>query len=151
MNTSKEFEFKDPGQLIDAELELVLVEKRPEDPREGMVPEYKFEMRHTDTAETIGFISLRTGLTPALSEYGGHIGYEVAPSYRGKRYAARSCKLLFNLARHHGINPILITCADSNLASKRTCEIIGGELVGVKTLHLVSVQNRPTCYYHVGL
>lgn len=149
MNAFEVFEFKDPGRLVDKDLELVLVEQRPADPDRGLVPEYKFEMRHVETAKRLGEIGLRTTLTPKLSEYGGHIGYEVESLYRGNRYAARSCKLLFSLANSHDINPMLITCSTNNAASKRTCEIIGAKLIEIKTIYVESGKPRPTCYYHV--
>lgn len=151
MNTIAVFEFKDPGQLVDNDLELVLVEKRPGNPQKGLVAEYKFEMRRIGPDKKLGSISLRTTLTPKLSEYGGHIGYEVAPLYRGNRYAARTCRLLFALAESHGINPILITCGTDNAASRRTCEIIGAEFIEMKSIDIESEKRRSTCYYHVHL
>jgi tagatose 1,6-diphosphate aldolase len=144
------FEFRDPGTLIDGDLELHLIERSPGNAQKGIVPEYKFEMRRSSSPEAIGYIKLRVTLTLKLRMYGGHIGYSVEPAYRGHRYAARSCRLLFPLAAEHGIDPILITCAEDNAASRCTCEIIGGELVRIDTIEIEPGLWRPTCYYHVS-
>ena len=143
--------FYDPGKLCDKELELVLTRKVPADPVKGYVPEYKFEMCLTDSRKTIGKINLRTYLTPILAKFGGHIGYEVDPEYRGNRYAARSCKLLFNLVKKHKINPILITCNTENIPSRHTCEIIGAKLIDVKEVKTDTGEIRAICFYHIEM
>jgi predicted acetyltransferase len=142
--------FRDPGTLIDGDLELHLIERCPGNTQKGRVPEYKFEMRRSGFPEAIGYIHLRVALTPKLRTHGGHIGYGVDPAYRGHHYAARSCRLLFPLAAEHGVDPILITCAEDNVASRRTCEMIGGELVRTDTIEIEPGLWRPTCYYHVS-
>ena len=86
-------------------------------------------MRLVGTGTRVGNVDLRIGDTHHLVMYGGHLGYSVLPRYRGNRYAARSCTLLLPLAREHGMERIWITCNPDNLASKRTCEILGAELV----------------------
>ena len=40
-----EFEFLDPGPLVDGDLELVLASAKPCDTRRGLVPQYEFELR----------------------------------------------------------------------------------------------------------
>ena len=76
-----------------------------------------------------GWIDLRVGDAEEVALYNGHIGYTVRTAYRGRRYAARSCRLLFNLARLHGFSELWITCNPDNEASRRTCERAGGEYV----------------------
>ncbi|NKB69478.1 MAG: GNAT family N-acetyltransferase [Candidatus Latescibacteria bacterium] len=145
------FHFHDPGQLIDGDLEVHLLETRPGAIERGIVPEYKFAMRHLGTGKAIGRISLRTESTPKLMQFGGHIGYEVAPDHRGQRYAARSCKLLLPLAAQHGINPVLITCDPDNWASRRTCELAGGKLVDIIEAEVKPGMFRQACRYHIEL
>ena len=123
------FAFLDPGRLVDGDLALVLVEEYCGDPAHGSVPSYKFEMRLVETEKRVGNVDLRIGDTHDLVVYGGHIGYSVLPKYRGNRYAARSCALLLQLAREHGMERLWITCNPDNVASRRTCEILGAELV----------------------
>ena len=123
------FEFRDPGTLVDGDLELVLTERYRGDPARGLVPSYKFEMRRAGTGRKIGNVDLRIGDTRDLVMYGGHLGYSVLPEHRGNRCAARSCTLLLPLAREHGLETLWITCNPDNTASRRTCEILGAELV----------------------
>jgi len=73
-----------------------------------------------------GRISLRHHLNEQLSDIGGHIGYDVVPSQRGKHYAAKALKLCLKEAKNRGINEVLMTCDDDNLPSIKTIEKNGG-------------------------
>ena len=123
----------DPGRLIDDELELVLVECIPADPVKRYVPCYRFEMRRTGGSRSIGRIAMRVGPTRRL-QYPGHIGYEVNERSRGRRLAARSCRLLFPLAHAHGLHWLWITCETTNAASQRSSELAGGRLMDTKNI-----------------
>jgi len=114
-------------RYVDADLELALARTTPADPVKRHVPCYEFELRETGKPVKIGSISLRIGRTRPLIGWCGHIGYGVDEPARGRRYAARSCRLLFPLAYAHGLRTLWITCDPQNLASRRTCEIAGGE------------------------
>ena len=148
MRTVALAELFDPGILRDGELELALMEARQAVPEEGRVPEYKFEMRHESGAKA-GSLGFRINLTEQLASYGGHIGYDVEPEYRGANFAARSCRLLFPLAARHGIQELLITCAPDNIASRRTIEKIGGKLTRIAKATTEEGIERDTCYYLV--
>lgn len=91
-------------------------------------------MVHAHTAEEMGRINLRTETTPHIELYAGHIGYAVHEAHRGHRYASRAVKLLLPLARRLGIAPLWITCDPENVASQRTCELAGAELVEIVDL-----------------
>ena len=123
------FEFRDPGTLVDGDLRLILTERSGGDPSRGLVPSYKFEMRSAGTGRKFGNVDLRIGDSRDLVMYSGHLGYSVLPEHRGNRYASRSCTLLLPLAREHGLEMLWITCNPDNVASSRTCEILGAELV----------------------
>jgi len=90
-------------------------------------PTYFFEMRHSIDRHLLGSITLRIAHAdqPFIAT-NGHIGYFVKPKYRGKKLAARACKLLLPLAKQHGLEEIVIICDSSNVASCRTCELCGG-------------------------
>lgn len=153
--TDSAFEFLDPGPLRDLELELVLTRTAPFDPVRGYVPCYFFEMRHVLDGAPMGHINLRVGDTPYLVNCAGHIGYGVRAEYRGRRYAARSCRLLLPLARRHGLDPLWITTNPDNWPSRRTCEIIGAEYVETIDVppdtEMYRLGDRQKCRYRLDL
>jgi tagatose 1,6-diphosphate aldolase len=123
----------------------------------GRVPAYTFWMRVRNRVpvEIAGSISLRIGQTEDLRRYLGHIGYGVYPPARGQHYAERATRLLFPLARLHGLKELWITANPDNLASRRTCERLGGCLVDVVDLpitHPLFLRgDRRKCRYRIGL
>ena len=144
----KNFEFLDPGVLVDDELELIVKEKNPFNPEKRFVPAYRFNMVHTKSRAVMGTIDLRVGLTEKLKKYGGHIGYEVDEKFRGNRYAARSCRLLLPLIRRLGINPAVITCDPQNIPSAKTIESLGAKLIDSKLVEIEPGVYRMTSVYH---
>ena len=149
------FQFLDPGPLVDGDLELRLVDKKPGDPSIGIVPMYVFEMRHRGHIQSFGNIDLRVGHTFLLDLIGGQIGYNVDPTYRGHRYAARSIKLLLPLAKRHDLQTIWITCNPDNIASRRSAERAGAkfvEIVDVPPSHeLYQRGDRQKARYRIDL
>ncbi|MRR29181.1 GNAT family N-acetyltransferase [bacterium] len=77
----------------------------------------------------IGSSRLRHSLTPSLENEGGHIGYDVRPSQRGKGYATQLLSLVLEEARSLGLSRVLVTCDDVNIASARVIEKNGGKLI----------------------
>lgn len=118
-----------PGFLQDGEMELELL--RFEIHPVHRVPTYQFDMVHAASRDVLGNIRLSVGSTKHLERYAGHIGYGVLPEHRGHRYAARAVKLLLPLASSVGLDPLWITCDPENLASRRTLELAGAELVEI--------------------
>ncbi|MGN0479778.1 MAG: GNAT family N-acetyltransferase [Hominenteromicrobium sp.] len=82
----------------------------------------------TDDAETklYGAIDIRHSLNEVLLNFGGHIGYGIVPSERGKGYAKEQLRLALPVAKALGISRVLITCHDWNTASARTIQACGG-------------------------
>jgi predicted acetyltransferase len=146
-----EFQFLDSGPLVDGDLELVLANAEPRDTRRGIVPQYEFELRLTGATVKIGLVKLRISLTHELELFGGNLSYDVDEAYRGHRYAARASRLLFPLARRHGLKSLLITCAPDNAASRRTCELIGARYVDTIDVEIEPGKRRPTCRFVVDL
>ena len=128
------FPFIDPGPLSDGELSLTLRRTYTHRFDTDVIPGgYDFLMWDTaDRDQPAGGIRLRVGNeTEYLRLYCGHMGYDVNPKKRGRHFAERSVRLLLPLARHHGVRELWITCNPDNLASRRTCERLGMELVEI--------------------
>jgi len=122
---------EDIGTFRDRDLWLDLRAREPANTTRGWVPAYRFAMRIDGVDHPAGRISLRVGSTHTIENYAGHIGYEVTPAFRGARLAERSCRLILPLARRHGFEELWITCNPGNLASRRTCERLGAELIEI--------------------
>ena len=119
----------DPGISRDGNLELRLADFTPHPAHKS--PSYYFRMVDSGTGEELGTINLRIETTPHIERHGGHIGYAVYPAHRGRRYAARSVRLLIPLAERLAIDPVWITCDPENLASRRTLGLAGAESVEI--------------------
>jgi predicted acetyltransferase len=74
----------------------------------------------------LGRLSIRHQLTPWLRELGGHIGYVVRPSARGRGHATAMLRAGMPWARRLGIEYALVTCDDTNVASRKVIEACGG-------------------------
>jgi predicted acetyltransferase len=84
----------------------------------------------------LGCITLRHALTDFLLRAGGHVGYGLRPSARGRGLAGWALRMIFPRARKLGLDRLLVTCEDSNVASARTIENAGGELEDVRDTEL---------------
>ncbi len=98
-------------------------------------PAYHFWMRllpqYEPPVPIAGGLNLRIGDSFELRTYFGNIGYAVYPPARGRHLAERACRLLFPIARRHGMRELWITTNPENVASRRTCERLGGVFVDV--------------------
>lgn len=74
-----------------------------------------------------GMANLRHELKGKLFEIGGHVGYAIRPSERGKGYGTIQLKLLIKVMNEMGIEKALITCRENNIGSKKTMEKFIGE------------------------
>jgi predicted acetyltransferase len=87
---------------------------------------------YLDDDTYLGTVVIRHELTPALTERGGHIGYHVAPRHRRRGHATAMLReAVGRCHRKLGLDTILVTCADSNLLSRRVIEANGGRLENV--------------------
>lgn len=57
---------------------------------------------------------------PILGTWGGHCGYSVRPSERGKGYAIEMLRLNVKNAKKRGSEKMLVTCDSDNTASEKT-------------------------------
>ena len=83
-------------------------------------------VRFSDNKE-VCIIDLRHHINhPILSTWGGHIGYYVRPTERGKGNGKEMLRLNLLNAQKLGIQKVLVTCNVNNLASERTIISTGG-------------------------
>ena len=76
----------------------------------------------------VGMAKLRYFLTEALRQGGGHLGYAVAPAYRGHGYAAMMVEAIKPVAAEKGIDELLVTVHNDNPASIKTALKCGGRI-----------------------
>lgn len=81
-----------------------------------------------ETGRIYGMATLRHGLNDALLVRGGHIGYGIRPTERGKGYGTKQLFLLLPECYKLGIERVLITCDKDNPASARVILKNGGVL-----------------------
>lgn len=118
--------------LKNEEIQLILEKTVNEDKEKEWLPAYHFAICNND-GEKMGTCDLRIGHNDKVY-YGGNIGYRIEEMYRGHHYAGKACLLLFELARKHNLDYLIITCNPDNYASRRTCEYAGGQLLEIVEL-----------------
>ncbi|WP_311212425.1 MULTISPECIES: GNAT family N-acetyltransferase [unclassified Arthrobacter] len=102
----------------------------------------------TEGSRYVGAIAFRHYLTPALLNSGGHLGYGVRPSDRGRGAATWALReMCSSLAAAAGPSRVLLTCDDGNEASARTIERNGGVLEDVR----LDDEGRPFRRYWIEL
>jgi predicted acetyltransferase len=85
-----------------------------------------------EDGEYLGAISLRHALTAQLLDGGGHIGYGVRPSARGRGLASWALGEVIKRARERGLERVMVSCDVDNVASAKTIERAGGVLEDVR-------------------
>jgi|SRR3954447_24674961 predicted acetyltransferase len=83
----------------------------------------------------LGAIDLRHYLNAFLLDVGGHIGYSIRPSARRRGLATWALGAVLLEARAFGLDRVLVTCDDDNVASARSIERNGGVLEDVRTTY----------------
>lgn len=118
--------FNNFDTISNDEITLRISQKHQGD--DELLPFYYYDICVDDTV--VGKISVRIG-NNYHSYYNGHIGYEIDKSYRGNNYAYKACKLVLQVAKAHGMNELILTCDESNIASYKTIEKLGAELIEI--------------------
>src|SRR5699024_2285718 len=89
----------------------------------------------------VGYGKLRHYLNQNLLQHGGHIGYVISPIHRGNGYAKALLKELLQQSKEKWIERVLLTCDDSNMASRRVIESNSGQLKKIE---------NSSCFYWIN-
>ncbi|MDA0149594.1 GNAT family N-acetyltransferase [Vibrio sp. LaRot3] len=82
--------------------------------------------------QIVGVIRVRHNIDNTfLSQEGGHIGYDIAPSQRGQGYGKAMLAAVLPELKSLDISRALITADEDNIASRRVIEANGGQLDNV--------------------
>jgi predicted acetyltransferase len=97
-----------------------------------IVPRVPFSLRWlVEDHEFIGEASIRHRLNAHLMREGGHVGYGIRPSRQRQGYGRLILALALDECRRLGLERVLLTCLQDNVASARIIEANGGELENV--------------------
>jgi len=129
--------FSGCSYLEDYEDILTWIEKTklhsdPETCPEDRTPASTFLAVREEDDRIVGIIDLRHNIKKeALRVWAGHMGYSVRPSERRKGYAKEMLRLNLDNARAIGIEKLLLTCNEDNIASEKTILANGGVLESI--------------------
>ena len=98
---------------------------------EGWVPDIQLVAFSID-GQAVGFLNIRLRLNDYLLEEGGHIGYSIRPSERGKGYAKEALRQGLQVAKEKNIKKALVTCSTGNPASRAVIVSNGGVFEDVR-------------------
>ncbi len=107
-------------------LEKELSHSHGENLPEGFVSQTEYWL--VEGGKYIGHAVVRHRLNDHLLAIGGHIGYNIRPSQRGEGYGEKILALALPKARELGIERVLLTCDETNVASRKIIEKNGGVL-----------------------
>ncbi len=98
-------------------------------PNEEKVPKITYFLVRENDNKIVGMINIRLILNDKLKKLGGHIGYGIRPSERGKGYNKINLYLGLKVLQKYGIKDAMLSCNKDNLASWKTIVSLGGKLV----------------------
>lgn len=110
------------------ELLLKIIEKNSGD--NTVLPFYYFDIIRKEDNVSVSKISARIGEN-FHSYFNGNIGYEVFEQYRGNSIAYEACTIILEIFRAHNMKYVYLTCNKNNIASYKTIERLGAELLEV--------------------
>jgi predicted acetyltransferase len=112
----------------------------------GRVPDSQFWL--VSDGRVVGCSRLRHWLTEELEYEGGHIGYDIRPSDRGRGLGTNLLRLTIARAAALGIVKVRLTCDAGNQASIRVIEKNGGRLEAIVRSR---TRNKMICQYWIGV
>ena len=107
---------------------LELNEKLKKGPVGDYVPASTYFLIENSSNKIIGMVNIRHYLNDFLLNRGGNIGYSVRPLERCKGYGKGLLYLALLECQKLNLSKVLITCDDTNIASFKVIEALGGKL-----------------------
>lgn len=95
-------------------------------PDEKKVPARTYFLVRESDKRIVGMINVRLTLNEDLSRYGGHIGYSIRPTERGKGYNKINLYLGLKVLDMFGVKTAFLDADLDNPASWKTMEALGG-------------------------
>ena len=92
-------------------------------------PSRTFLLIRKNDNRIIGTLNIRLSLNEKLLKFGGHIGYGIRPSERGKGYSKINLYLGLVKTKEFNLNKIMINTEVNNIQSNKTLVSLGGNLV----------------------
>jgi predicted acetyltransferase len=122
--------------MLEQDFSLFLAQTRNEQDPTRIPPDTVPSIRYwlIDNDLFVGNLSIRPKLNAFMLKVAGHIGYQVRPSLRGRGYGNVILRLGVQKAHTYGISPILVTCDETNIASKKVIEYNGGRFENAVTI-----------------
>lgn len=98
-------------------------------PTEEKVPSRTYFLVRESDGRIVGMSNIRLALNEKLRKYGGHIGFSIRPTERGKGYNKINLYLALKVCDRHGIGSVFLDADLENPASWRTMEALGGQRI----------------------
>ncbi len=99
---------------------------RSREPSEEKVPARTFFLVRDTDRRIVGMINIRLCLNERLRRFGGHMGYSIRPTERGKGYNKINLYLGLKVCDAYGIDTVFLDADLDNPASWKTMEALGG-------------------------
>ncbi len=94
----------------------------------GSVPSTTYLLIRTTDNKLLGITDIRHRIEghPVLGAFGGHIGYSIRPTERGKGYGNEILRLVLEKCRELKLKKVMISCAKDNAPSEKVIIANGG-------------------------
>lgn len=92
-------------------------------------PSKTFLLIRKNDNKIVGSLNIRLSLNERLLKLGGHIGYGIRPSERGKGYSKINLYLGLIEAKKFNLDKVMINTEVNNIQSNKTLVSLGGDLV----------------------
>ena len=103
-----------------------LREDERREPSEEKVPARTYFLVRKPDNRIVGIMNIRLALNERLRRYGGHIGFSIRPTERGKGYNKINLYLGLKVCDQYGIGEVLLDADLDNPASWKTMEALCG-------------------------